>query len=149
MISQAVQTEVVTQLATLNAKVGHMERGMRSWFDRRLEKQVRRVQGRLDTFESRISRQLRSGQTSEVADIKFELAEIKKIVSKLYEIPVVVEPIVQIVIPTVYVPNIWADPADIQVKKTKEQIKKREIKKKEERETEKRAIADNIQDEQD
>ncbi|KAF3643016.1 hypothetical protein FXO37_22227 [Capsicum annuum] len=91
MISQAAWIEVLTQLATLTAKVSHMKGGVRTWMDRYFEAQDRRVQGCLDSFESRITQQFGSGQTPNVADVRAEIAEIKTMVTKLYERPVVAE----------------------------------------------------------
>lgn len=60
------------------------------------------------------------GQTPNIVDIRSEVAEIKKIVVELYEISVVTKPIVEIVISTLYVPNIWVVPVDAIVEETEE-----------------------------
>lgn len=44
-----------------------------------------------------------------VFEIKNKVEKIKKIVSELYQRPLVVETIVEIVIPTVHFPNRWVD----------------------------------------
>lgn len=44
---------------------------------------------------------------------KEEIAEINKMVTELYERPVIAEPVVDIVIPIVEVPNIWAISIDV------------------------------------
>lgn len=46
------------------------------------------------------------------ADVKTEILEIKKMVIELFKRPMVGEPIVETVIPTVEVPNILAMPVD-------------------------------------
>lgn len=90
-----------------------------------------------------------SGQMPNVADVRFEIAKIKKMVAELYERQVISEPIIDTMIPTVEIPNIWAEPADVQVKKTKEKRKEKKRKREEEHDAENKAKADSIQDEWD
>lgn len=54
-----------------------------------------------------------------VVDIRTEVAEIKKMVSEIYERWVVAKPIIETVIPMFHVSNIWDDPMATQVEETK------------------------------
>lgn len=56
----------------------------------------------------------------DIAKIRSEVAKIKKMVAKFYVRLVVVEPIVEIVISAVHVPNIWEVLLDKPIKETKE-----------------------------
>lgn len=56
-----------------------------------------------------------SGQVPNIADIRFKIADIKKIVTELSERLIVVEPITVTGIPTVEVPNICIVPTNEQV----------------------------------
>lgn len=89
MILQAIWTEAMTRQATLEDKVGHIEGGMKPWLDIQLKNQDGWIQGRLDAFELRITRQLSSGQMPDITEIKSEVAEIKKIVVEIYDIPII------------------------------------------------------------
>lgn len=55
-----------------------------------------------------------------MVDFRSEIVVIKKMVVKLYKRSVVIEPVVETVIPIVEVPNIWAEPANGKVEETKE-----------------------------
>lgn len=55
MILQAMWTKAMTRLTTLEAKVSHMEGGIKPRIDTYFANQDRQVQGRLDAFESRIT----------------------------------------------------------------------------------------------
>ncbi|XP_047249994.1 uncharacterized protein LOC124885790 [Capsicum annuum] len=61
-----------------------------------------------------------SNWTSNVADIRYEVMKIKKMVIEIYKRPVVVEPVLETMIHTVHVPNIWAIPLDAPVEDTEE-----------------------------
>lgn len=87
-------------------KVGYMEGKVKSWIDRQFEVQDRLVKGHLGAFELRITWQLGIENTLKVSDIRIEIAEIKKIVTKLYERTVIIEPVMDTMIPTIEVPNI-------------------------------------------
>ncbi|KAF3646755.1 hypothetical protein FXO38_19008 [Capsicum annuum] len=84
-----------------------------------------------------------------VVNIRSNITKIKKIVAKLYERPVVAEPIVKKVIAIVYMPNIYEVPADALDEETEEQRREKKRKKKEDKASRKRARAESIQDEQD
>lgn len=47
-------------------------------------------------------------QTPNIAKIKFEVVEIKKIVLELYDRPIILEPMIKTVVHTVHVDYIWA-----------------------------------------
>lgn len=64
-------------------------------------------------LKSRIIRQLGSRQAPNIADIRATIAEIKKIVVKLYERSVVPEPIIESMIPTIEISNSWTKPVDV------------------------------------
>lgn len=66
---------------------------------------------------------------------KQRLLRKKKMVTELYERSFIAEPVEEIMIPTVEVPNIWADPAAVRVEKTRENSKR---KKREPKEDEKK-----------
>lgn len=123
-----------------------MEGRVRSWMDQQFEAQDRRVQGYLDAFESSITQQLGTEQISNIANVKAEITEIKKMVIEQYERSVVIEPVMETEIPTVEVHNILADSVDAQVKKTREERKR---KKRKAKRAEKKAKLKSIQDEQD
>lgn len=74
-------------------------------------------------FKSRITLKLGSGQTSDIAEIKFEAAEIKNMVAELFSRSVIQEPIIEIVMSIVYVENIWAILAPIEETRQKTQEK--------------------------
>lgn len=63
-----------------------------------------------------------------ITDIRTEVTIIKKMVSKLYERSVFAVIVVEMVIPTVHVPNIWQDLANALLAETREQ--RHEIKRK-------------------
>lgn len=108
IILQAVWTEVVTQLDTLIMKVNNKESSISSWLKWHKEVQDRRVQDHFDIFDSRITRQFSSGQTLDVVAIRAEIAAIKGMVVTLSERLVIIEPIIDTMIPTVEILNIWA-----------------------------------------
>lgn len=81
-----------------------------------------------------------------IVDVRAKIVEIKKMVTKIYEWPVVVELVVETVIPTIEVPNILADPVAIQVEETREYKK---IKKRKAKASNKKARLKSILDEQD
>lgn len=56
----------------------------------------------------RMNRQLGSGQTSNIIDVKAEVAKIKWMVANLYNRPVIPELVVTKGVPEVHVDNIWA-----------------------------------------
>ncbi|KAF3675682.1 hypothetical protein FXO38_04651 [Capsicum annuum] len=68
---------------------------------------------------------------------------------ELYERPVVVKPVVEIVIPTVHVPNSWTVPEDTPVEETKELRQDKKRTRKEYKATKKNPRAKSIQNEQD
>lgn len=112
----------------------------------KLEEQYRHVQEHLDPFDLRITRQMSSGQTPNATYIRSKISEIKKMAIELSERPMVAKPIVDTVIPTVKVLNIWVVPIDEQDEQTEEERK--EKKKKETRDVKKKARLDSIQSEQ-
>lgn len=130
MVSQATWTEVVIQLAMLNAKVSHIEGGVTRWIDRKFNEKDRKFQESLDAFKLRITQYLGRVQAHIMADIRFEIAEIKKMAAKLYERLVVTELVVKTMIPIVEVPNIQAYPDDRQVEEIRYQDNKRKKKRK-------------------
>lgn len=56
IISQEAWTKVVIKLSMLDAKVGHMDGGVKNWLERLFEEYDRQVQECLDAFELRITR---------------------------------------------------------------------------------------------
>lgn len=86
---------------------------------------------------------------SNVADIRYEVMKIKKMVVEIYKIPVIVEPILETMIHTVHVPNIWAIPLDAPVEETEEQRREKKRKREEDGVAKKRARARSIQDKRD
>lgn len=50
-----------------------------------------------------------------MAGIKAEVAKIKRMVMELYDIPVILELMIETFIPTVYIPNIWVIPKSVEV----------------------------------
>lgn len=127
-ISESYQIEVVTQLATIIVKVGHIEGGVGSWMGMQFEAQDGRVQEFLDSFKSRITQQLGNEKAPNVVDIRAEIAEIHKIVTNLYERQIIAELVVETMIPTIDVPNIWV--VSINMKAEETQYERREKKKK-------------------
>lgn len=55
-------------MATLAARVTNIEGSVKNWIRRQLKVQDRRVQDRLDVFESRIIQQLGSGKMLDVTE---------------------------------------------------------------------------------
>lgn len=55
-----------------------------------------------------------------VVDVRTEIVRIKKIVTKLYDRLVVVDLVVETIIPIVEVPNIWEDSMVVQAEETRE-----------------------------
>lgn len=98
-------------------------------------------------FELRITQQLSGGQTLDIIETKIKVAKIKKVVHSLYDRLVISEPVIDTVVPTIYVPNIWA--IQSQNFNRPEKISKKKRRKHEEKEFEKRAKADSIQSERD
>lgn len=49
-----------------------------------------------------------SSQTPDIREVRAEVAYIKRMVAKLYNRPISQEPMVNIVVPTIHVCNIWA-----------------------------------------
>lgn len=77
MIFQAIQSEAMTRLGTLEAKVHNMEGGIKPWVDEQMARQNYQVQQRLDVFESSITRQMGNWKTHHIAEIKDAVTEIK------------------------------------------------------------------------
>lgn len=65
-----------------------------------------------------------------IADIRSEVAKIKNIVIEIYERPMVAKPVVELVIPTIYTPNIQVVPVDAPIKEIEEQRIEKKTKKK-------------------
>lgn len=65
-----------------------------------------------------------------VVDVREEIAEIKKIIIELYKCPIIVEPVVETVIPIVKVLNIWVISVNVQDEDIDEQKREKERKKK-------------------
>lgn len=87
----------------------------------------------------------------DIVGIRLEISEIKKMLSELYDKSVILELMIEMVVPTVHVPNIQAI-SNLAVEtreETQEKIKEKKRKKHEEKEAAKKAWVDNIQDEQD
>lgn len=128
LISYDMWIDVVTQLAMLTMKVSYMEGGVKSYMTRQLEAHDRNIQELLDVFELGITRKLGSIQVPNIADIGAEIVEIKKMVIEMYESPMDTQPIVETMISTFEVSNIWAVPTDDRLstlRKRKEKRRKR------------------------
>lgn len=63
---------------------------------------------------------LSGGKTPDIKDIKTKLAKIKRMVHELYDKPVILEPVIETVVPTIHVPNIW-DILESRVKENQEE----------------------------
>lgn len=94
----------------------------------------------------RITRQLGTGQSPNIGDVRAEIAKIKKMITQLYERPIIAELVMETVIPPVEVPNIWEDPTAVPVEETRKNKKK---KKRKDKAVEKKSRLKSIQDEAD
>ncbi|KAF3663601.1 hypothetical protein FXO38_10547 [Capsicum annuum] len=92
---------------------------------------------------------LRRGQTYNVTESKIEVAEIKKMVLELYKRLVVVELVVETMIPTIHMPNIWVDLVDALVVDSRVQRHERMRKGKKIEKDKKRDHVESIQDKRD
>lgn len=70
-----------------------------------LEKHNRRVQIRLDSFERRLTHQLKGGQTPSIAKVKAELDEVRKMIDEINDGPVIPTLIILEIQPEVKIPK--------------------------------------------
>lgn len=124
-----------------------MEGGVKHLVETKLENQDRRVQSWLDTFEQQMNQQMGSGQIPDIAEVKFEVAEIKKMVDELYDRPFIPSPVVAEVELGIYVQNMLQilDP----VEEPQDNRKKRKHRSSLKKDAIKKAKVDSLQSEQD
>lgn len=125
-----------------------MDGGVGAWINSQLKLEDRRVQIRLDVFDSRMTRQLRNKYRPDVTEIKTEIAENKKMVHELYDRLIFLELVVGTMMPTVYVPNVWAI-QELRIQETKEERIKRKRKNKKYLVVQNKAFTKSSQDEWD
>lgn len=101
-----MQNDVVKRLTTVEKKVWLVEEGVQPQVDNRQEEQKRKIQKRLYHFEWMVTRQLKGGQTSDIAGVKAEVAKLQNLINKVCKRPIFPMPVIAQVQPKVEIENI-------------------------------------------
>lgn len=92
-----------------------------------------------------------NGQAPDITAIKSEVAEIKKVVGELYNSLVILELVIEIVVPPIHIPNICAisNPIEVLVEENLDERKEKKRRKHEEKVDDNKSKAASILDELD